>query len=183
MKLSSALKAILLLPILSLLSVASPGSAQNGSSVSIPTELKVPEGQKLVLKVQAIGEQLYVCTQATEPAAQGQWTWTLREPAALLRSDEGRVVGYHIKGPTWTLNDGSQIAGEVQQKVSSPDGAIPWLLLKVKSHTGDGLMSKVNWIQRLETVEGTAPESCSEAYRQTTLKVPYSAIYEFWGET
>jgi Protein of unknown function (DUF3455) len=160
-------------------SLAYEQPATDASTPAIPDALNVPDGQTLVMKATAIGTQIYTCTQSSDAA--GEWKWTLKEPAALLTDEAGKVIGYHSKGPSWKLNDGSQITGELKQKVDSPDGAIPWLLLQVKSHQGSGALDQVNWIQRLNTVDGKAPASCDPAYEHATLSVPYSATYYFWA--
>ena len=183
---SLALPIALLTAVVGLLSsTASPAheqpTAATPATTDIPAALSVPEGQTLVMKLNAIGTQIYTCTQASDSTASNQWSWTLKEPSALLTDETGKVLGYHSKGPSWKLNDGSQITGELKQKVDSPDGAIPWLLLQVKSHQGTGALSQVNWIQRLNTVEGKAPASCDPAYAHATLSVPYSATYYYWG--
>ena len=42
-------------------------------------------------------------------------------------------------GPTWNLNDGSAVIGEVIAKADAPEpNAIQWLLLRAKSHEGLG---------------------------------------------
>ena len=151
------------------------------TTTDTPAALSVPEGQTLVMKLNAIGTQIYTCKEASDSTAGNQWSWTLKEPSALLTDETGKVLGYHSKGPSWRLNDGSQITGELKQKVDSPNGSIPWLLLQVKSHQGSGALSQVNWIQRLNTVEGKAPASCDPAYAHATLSVPYSATYYYWG--
>jgi Protein of unknown function (DUF3455) len=177
---SMALPIALLTAVMGFLS-STASLAHEQLAAAAPTAINVPEGQTLVMKLNAIGTQIYTCTQASDSAAGDQWTWVLKEPSALLTTDTGEVMGYHSKGPMWKLNDGSQIVGELKQKVDSPDGAIPWLLIQVKSHEGSGALSQVNWIQRLNTVEGKAPASCDPAYEHATLSVPYSATYYYWG--
>ena len=162
--------------------LSTTASLAQEQSTSIPAALNVPEGQTLVMKLTAIGAQIYTCTHSndTVPSSE-EWKWVLKEPSALLTDETGKVMGYHSKGPSWRLNDGSQITGELKQKADSPNGAIPWLLLQVKSHTGSGALSQVNWVQRLNTVEGKAPATCDAAYEHATLSVPYSATYYYWG--
>ncbi len=95
---------------------------------------------------------------------------------------KGNKVGCHYSGPTWESNDGSRVVGSVQGSVASQDmGAVPWLLLTAKAHSGNGVFSQVTSIQRLETKGGKAPAGgCSQANRGEQLRVPYTAVYYFY---
>jgi Protein of unknown function (DUF3455) len=62
-----------------------------------------------------------------------------------------------------------------------PDG-VDWLLLPALSTAGNGLFSRVTYIQRLYTDGGKPPpESCDQANNQTEVLVEYSAQYFFYG--
>ncbi len=133
----------------------------------------------------ATGFQIYVC----RPDAEGRPAWTLKAPEAELFDDQGKPIGRHFGGPTWQLNDGSQITGKMVAKVDAPDSkAIPWLLVTVTSNSGKGALSRVTSIQRVNTVSGLAPESlppsaaeCSESNREVEFKSSYSADYYFYA--
>ena len=59
--------------------------------------------------------------------------------------------------------------------------AIPWLLLRAVAHSGPGLFSEVTYIQRLETVGGTAPASgCDASTVGAQARIAYQARYVFW---
>ena len=61
-----------------------------------------------------------------------------------------------------------------------PDG-VDWLLLPVKSTSGNGLFSKVTYIQRLYTDGGKAPTGgCDQKQDGTKILVEYSAQYLFY---
>jgi hypothetical protein len=50
----------------------------------------------------------------------------------------------------------------------------------VVDHSGNGLLSKVTHIQRLNTKGGKAPSSgCDPAHAGEEIRVPYSATYLF----
>jgi hypothetical protein len=143
----------------------------------------VPSGVKVVLLFQAlgIGEQVYECKPSPTDSTKG--VWTFKEPIAKLYDDAGHIIGSHFKGPagpTWQVNDGSTVVGTILKNVPNPD-AIPSLLLAAISHDGCGMLSKVLFIQRVDTVGGTAPaESCDLSHDSET-KVPYMALYRFYG--
>ena len=71
--------------------------------------------------------------------------------------------------PTWqSLADGSLVKGKKLQSVAQT-GTIPWLLLKgTATNEADGavgLLSRVTYVQRLDTAGGAAPAAtdCSDA--------------------
>ncbi|HEX8882141.1 MAG TPA: DUF3455 domain-containing protein, partial [Candidatus Acidoferrum sp.] len=75
----------------------------------------------------------------------------------------------------------SRVTGTIVDGVPSPDAnSIPWLLLTVRSRTGDGVLARVTSIQRLNTKGGKAPASCDAAHVGQELRVPYSADYFFF---
>jgi hypothetical protein len=128
--------------------------------VTVPDSIQAPAGEKLVSLARALGYQVYVC----RPDSEGKPAWTLKAPEAELFDEQGKSFGKHFGGPTWQLNDGSQITGKVAAKVDAPDPkAIPWLLVAVTGHSGSGRLSGVTSVQRVNTVGGLAPraQECS----------------------
>lgn len=152
---------------------------------NVPDAIQPPAGEELVLRARATGFQIYVC----RPDADGKPAWTLKAPEAALFDEQGNVIGRHFGGPTWQLNDGSQITGKMVAKVDALDAeAIPWLLLTVTSNSGKGALSSVTSIQRVNTVGGLAPESlppaaveCSPSTGEVEFKSSYSADYYFYA--
>ena len=127
---------------------------------AVPYALQVAATQKLVLKAQATGAQVYECRAASDEVHRFQWT--LKAPDADLYDDGGGRIGRHYAGPTWEATDGSTVVGEVKAKDNGPDpGAIPWLLLDAKATSGHGVFWGIQSVQRLNTVGGKAPaEGC-----------------------
>jgi hypothetical protein len=151
---------------------------------TVPDAIQPPAGEELVLMARATGFQIYVC----RPDANGKPAWTLKAPDAELSDEQGKVIGRHFGGPTWQLNDGSQVIGKMAAKADAPDPkAIPWLLVTVTGHSGSGKLSGVTSIQRVNTVGGLAPESlpataeCSESSGEVEFKSSYSADYYFYA--
>jgi hypothetical protein len=136
--------------------------------------LAVPDGNRLWFHLDAVGVQMYTC------GANGKWAFVA--PQANLYNQGGDVVAIHYKGPTWQwLDDGSTVVGAKLAAFTVDHTAIPWLLLGAASHGGEGKMSKVSYVQRLDTVGGNAPAgSCSAG---ATANVPYSATYYFYAPT
>jgi hypothetical protein len=91
------------------------------------------------------------------------------------------VKGKHYVGPTWESTDGSTVVGTKLAAFAADPTAIPELLLQAVSHTSDGSMSDVTYIQRLDTVAGLAPTTgCDATTVGTTARVDYTATYFFY---
>ena len=150
-----------------------------GTVPAVPDSLRVPSTDRLALEVRAIGVQIYDCKPSGNPTQRG---WVLRAPEAELFDPSGKKIGRHYAGPTWELNDGSKVVGEVKARDDRPDpDAIPWLLLSVKSGSGSGAFARAVSIQRVQTVGGKAPAGgCVEAEAGREVRVPYSATYCFY---
>jgi hypothetical protein len=96
------------------------------------TAVSPPQGSTLMLEVEADGVQIYAC----ENKASG-FEWSFKAPEANLFDKQGRQIGSHFAGPTWKMDDGSAIVGEVIAKTDAPEpGAVQRLLLRAKSHEG-----------------------------------------------
>jgi hypothetical protein len=155
------------------------GAIAQNSRPDVPDKIKAPTGEEVVFVVHASGSQIYVCQ-----AADGKLAWTLKAPEAELRNDQGAVIGRHYAGPTWKLNDGSEVTGKAAARVDAPDAdSIPWLLVTATGHTGDGALSRVSDIQRIHTKGGAPPaaDTCSNAKQGSEAKSSYTADYYFYA--
>jgi hypothetical protein len=146
----------------------------------VPDSLKVPDRLALSHQIPATGVQIYDCVASKADSA--KFEWVFRAPEAALFDTSGRSIGKHYAGPTWEANDGSKVVGEVKGRDDGPDStAIPWLLLVAKSNSGRGDFSRVQSIQRVNTVGGKAPAGgCDQAQAGKEARVPYKAIYYFY---
>jgi hypothetical protein len=160
--------------------IASCATATVATEPVVPEALKVAPSQKLLLKTSAEGFQIYRCNVSS--AAPTGFEWAFVAPEANLFDSSGKKIGKHYAGPTWELNDGSKVVGEVRAKDDGPDaGAIPWLLLAAKSGPGAGMLGQVQAIQRIATVGGRAPASGCNAEREgQEARVGYKASYYFY---
>ena len=144
----------------------------------IPPQLQPPAGQQLLLQVHAKGDQVYTCkSELTD------FIWSLKAPDAQLFDKDGKPFGRHFAGPSWEASDGSRVIGKAVANAPSPDAnSIPWLLVTVVSHEGNGVLSRATTIQRLNTKGGKALASgCDAAHVGQELRVPYSADYLFYA--
>jgi hypothetical protein len=140
----------------------------------VPDAIAAP-GETLVALVHAQGAQVYEC----KAGASGQLAWQFREPVATLLDESGKTVGRHYAGPHWELDDGSLVlAKAVGRAPGATPQDIPLLKLETTSRRGNGRLTEVSTIQRLETKGGTAGGPCSTA--GALMSVPYSADYAFY---
>jgi hypothetical protein len=147
---------------------------------TVPEAIQPPAGEELVLIAHASGFQIYVC----RTDAEGKPAWVLKAPEAQLFDQEGNAIGTHFGGPTWRHKDGSEITGKMAAKADAPDAmAIPWLLLTVTGSSGNGVLSGVTTIQRINTVAGLAPTAleCTQQSGEVEFRISYSADYYFYA--
>jgi Protein of unknown function (DUF3455) len=157
---------------------AAAGAQQAPSQGQVPQALQPPANEQLVVQVHAKGDQIYSCK--VDGAQAG---WTLKGPEAQLFDKDGKAFGKHFAGPSWEASDGSRVVGKAAANAPSPDAnSIPWLLVKVVSHEGQGVLTQVASIQRINTKGGKAPGSgCDAAHAGQEVRVAYSADYLFFA--
>ncbi len=158
---------------------AQPAAPPIASPTDASPKLAVPAGLELVLSARAAGSQIYTCQADTD----GRFTWALKAPDAELRDKDGKLIGQHFAGPTWKLNDGSEVTGKATVRLDSPEAnSIPWLLGNAVGHAGNGLLTKVTAIQRLHTHGGKPPATgCDESHKDAETKSSYTADYYFYA--
>jgi hypothetical protein len=147
------------------------------SAQKVPPEIQPPAGEHLLFQVHAKGDQVYTCK-----GDAAQFAWTLNAPDAKLFNKDGKPFGKHFAGPSWEANDGSRVTGKAVKNASVDADSIPWLLIKIISHDGNGVLSPATSIQRLNTKGGKAPASgCDASHADQEVRVPYSADYLFYA--
>jgi hypothetical protein len=154
--------------------IALAGAALSSSpaAAQVPAAIAAP-GETVVATFHAEGAQIYEC----KADAAGKLAWAFREPIATLLRD-GATVGRHYAGPNWEASDGSAVTGKAVANVagSSPSD-IPWLKLDVIASRGNGTLSGVTTVQRINTHGGVANGVCDKA--GSFFSVPYAADYVF----
>jgi hypothetical protein len=149
------------------------------SPPDVPDAIQAPASEEVVLYAHATGSQIYTC----QAGADGKFSWSLKAPEAELHDRKDKVIGQHSAGPSWKLKDGSEVTGKAAAKVEALDsGSIPWLLVKVVTHSGNGQLANVTTIQRVHTHGGQAPaEGCDAAHKDAENKSSYTADYYFYA--
>ena len=142
------------------------------------TGVAPPQGAALLDEASADGVQIYTCE-----AKGNLFEWTFKAPEANLFDKQGRQIGTHFAGPTWKMADGSAIVGEVIAKADALDkGAVQWLLLRAKSHDGQGILAEAAFIRRIDTKGGVAPTTgCDAGHISEQVRMRYSAVYQFFS--
>ena len=153
-----------------------PSALSSDSSQCVPPlpspVLAAPDGNRVAFHLDAIGDQTYTCSA----------TGWVNAPAANLYDPGGELAGTHYAGPTWQADDGSTVKGKKVAAFTPDPTAIPWLLLQAVAHDGDGRMSDVTYIQRLDTTGGLGPAAgaCSGSNLGEVVRAPYTATYYFY---
>jgi hypothetical protein len=170
--------------------------AQTVTPPPAPASLEVPAPNEAFLLGRGVGTQNYVCQPAD---SLGRPVWTLFTPQATLFSDQHEQLTTHFFGPnpaeggivraTWQdSSDTSTVWGSVIASVADPNasGAIAWLLVQAVGTqvgpTGGNTLSGTTFIQRLNTVGGSAPATGCGVLTDIGRKafVPYTADYVFY---
>jgi hypothetical protein len=184
------------------LSVAHIANAHQITPPRAPGDIEVPPGNKAFLVGHGVGTQNYICL----PSSAG-FAFTLFTPeATLFNPRDGQQVITHYFSPnnnpfdpsdkgvirvTWEdSRDASIVWGAVEKSSSDANfvapGAIPWLKVKAvgaqDGPTGGDRLSGTTFIQRVNTVGGSAPATGCAASADVGKKafVPYTADYFFY---
>jgi Protein of unknown function (DUF3455) len=181
------------------LTIALPHAAhaQTVTPPPVPPGLEVEAPNQAFLLGRGVGTQNYVC----QPSSSlGRVVWTLFTPQATLFTDQGDQLITHFFSPnpeepdilgrvTWQdSQDTSRVWARAIASVGDPtgQGAIPWVLLKkvgaAVGPTGGNTLSGTTFIQRLNTVGGSTPETGCNIPTDVDHKafVPYTADYFFY---
>lgn len=152
-----------------------PAWAETGNDNRAPDlgdyqELRAPAGNKVAFHAYAEGVQIW---------RWGGASWEFVKPEAVLYDNDDEIVGIHYGGPTWESNSGSYVVATLHERATPHPDAIPWLLLKAVASDGPGIFDGVTFIQRVNTVGGTAPAEPGDILGEE-VRVPYAADYYFY---
>lgn len=175
------MKTVLLLGAAAVLSACASGpTMMKVDNAALPEAVRVPAGQKVMMTTTGVGELTYECREKKDLAGQHEWAFV--GPVATLYSADRKVVGKYYAGPTWESNDGSKVTGKQVAVAPASPGNIPLQLVKAEPATGQGAMTGVSYIQRLNTKGGVTPAVvCDATGKGNRQVVAYSADYVFYG--
>jgi hypothetical protein len=155
-------------------------TAQTFDQSSVAAAVQVPAGHRVAMQTVGAGSITYECRVKKDNT--DQFEWVFAGPDAKLLDSAGKTVGKYYGPPaTWEAVDGSKITGT--QVAVSPGGAgnIPLQLVKANPAMGMGAMQGITYVQRVNTMGGTAPAMpCAQAQVSQKQVVQYQADYNFW---
>jgi Protein of unknown function (DUF3455) len=145
------------------------------------TDLKDPDGQKVLFQFQTLPNsvQVYTCRQTNQDFA-----WTGPDPDASMTNREKTLTVHHYKGPTWEATDGSIVRSNgalARHFLPKNQNAVHWLELPAQEPTKE--LAKVTFIHRIDTSGGLPPSDrpCDAQHAGDQVRVNYSAVYLFYG--
>lgn len=156
------------------------GSQTLRAAEAVPAALQPPAGYALAFTAKAKGVQIYTSTAEAGAAPK----WVLEAPLAELTVPKASI--HHYAGPSWEAADGSKVVRDKETPVAAvpakqANADIPWLLVKVTADPAAGVLSKVGYVQRIETQGGVAPAT-PPVRTDTKVGVPYTATYVFYAK-
>jgi len=170
------IEALVLIAVI-ILAIQPAQAFDNNNGPELPAQcssIQVEEGNQLSFHVYARGVQVYRWNGAT---------WDFVAPVATLYAEPNYFgeVGIHYVGPNWESKSGSRVkAARVLNTGCAPDpNAIPWILLKTVENAGNGIFSKVTFVQRVNTTGGVVPTTPGSVINELK-EVEYTAEYYFY---
>lgn len=150
-------------------------------NMKLPEPVRVPAGHMQTLETIGTGEITYECREKKDMA--GAYEWAFVAPVATLWDMQQKTIGKYYGGPTWEANDGSKVTGKQVAIAPAPAGNISLQLVKADPAMGNGAMTGVTFIQRLETKGGVAPAmACGSTNAGAKQQVWYQAKYVFYKQ-
>jgi hypothetical protein len=138
------------------------------------SRIRAPDGSEPVLRLTARGVQVFRCEQRPDGPV-----WAFRLPEADLYNEKGELIVRHGANFSFEHSDGSRLVGTVAAHEQASDEDLLWLLLSTKSF-GNGALTGVRYVQRVNTKGGMPPGRCSGAQLNRLLRVDFSADFVFY---
>ena len=144
-------------------------------SLGFFSRIKVPDTVQPVLRLQGRGVQVFRC----EPRG-STYQWVFRLPEADLVDATGKAVIRHGANFSFEHTDGSRLLASVVDFDDAPQGNnLRWLLLSARSF-GQGALTGVTHVQRVNTNGGMPPARCDASQQNRLLRVDFSADFVFY---
>ena len=154
------------------------GMPENMAPPPLPTAVRVPAGHRHALTLRSTGTLNYECR--PRPGMSGAYGWVLDAPDAALLHWSGLRVGRYYAGPTAAYRDGSSVT--LKLIGSSPDeaGKLPIQLYQAVRRGGQGELSDVTYVLRLNAIGGEPDTACSVREVGSGAKTGFSADFLFY---
>jgi outer membrane protein assembly factor BamB len=168
-----------------------PNEAAARASTALAWRQVAPP-QEEVTSLVLEGEGLEIYEAKEDTAARGKFMWNLKESTADLvvvrsaranqKTPKETVHVQLSQGSTWSASDGSIIVGEIQKTAPAPESAdASWVRFKVVKSSGQGILSRQNYILRVHTHAGKVPAIPPKG-RGEVARVPNFAQYWLYAE-
>lgn len=171
--------ALALATLATLAACAGPGpmAAKPYDASRLPPAVQVPAGHRIAMETVGKGRITYECR--AKASTMGEHEWFFVGPDATLTDRRGRTVGRYFGPPaTWESTDGSRVTATQVAVAPAAAGSIPLQLVKANPATGNGAMTGISYIQRVNTVGGVAPGiPCTATNIGSKQIVDYQADY------
>ncbi len=139
------------------------------------SHIKTPDTVEPVMRLQGRGVQVFRC----EAHGSG-YSWVYRLPEAELVDGSGKPLVRHGANFSFEHGDGSRLLGTIVKYDDAPDPKdLRWLLLSTRSF-GEGALSGITFVQRVNTVGGMPPSRCDASQQSRLLRVDFSADFVFY---
>ena len=144
-------------------------------SLGFFSHIKTPDNVQPALRLQGRGVQVFRC----EARGTG-YSWVYRLPEADLFDAAGKAVIRHGANFSFEHADSSRLLGTVIDFDEAPDpNNLRWLLLSTRSF-GEGILTGVTYVQRVNTIGGMPPSRCDPGQQNRLLRVDFSADFVFY---
>lgn len=141
-----------------------------------------PSDQVARWTMKGSGDISYECRQ--RGGSVSAFEWVTGSVQMTLKSSVGETVGRVYEGPTWEFADGSKVVAEktLGGVNSLNTDSLYEALFKVTQGGGSGVMSGIDYVQRLNPQGGEPPKSssCRQADNGRVERVPFTADYVFF---
>lgn len=150
-------------------------AAPPAPSLGFFSRIKTPDTVAPVLRLQGRGVQVFRC----EPRGTA-YSWVFRLPEADLVDASGKPVIRHGANFSFEHTDGSRLLGTIVDFDDAPDSNnLRWLLMSARSF-GQGALTGVTYVQRVNTIGGMPPAKCEASQQNKLLRVDFSADFVFY---
>ena len=182
MKKQYILKTLKITATSALMAMAAQSYAGTFSQDNLPSEVRVPDGNKVAMFTVAEGNITWECKVDSSDDKNAKWAFA--GPRAILSDNKGNhLVSYFGPPATWESLDGSSITGRQLAVSPSNKGSIPMQLVKANESMRSGTLKDVTYIQRINLKGGAAPMTgCTMDKLGHKVVVNYSGEYLFWKQ-
>ncbi len=158
------------------------GAAMRGFAAQAFRDLALPTRYAKTMVLEGQGVQTYEAKPNYDERGKLVWTPTTSNADLVVldgpSSTRERVGTVRLsEGGVWSAGDGSSVRGEIDRTTIAPEPtSAPWVLFKVTNKGTQGVLSQLQYIQRVHTHAGHPPMAPPDRIGQV-VHVPFYAQY------